>query len=323
MNKLIFLSIFFCAAGFAQAAELQTITVTHRPTTLTRTLYGRIEASQRATVSAQTSGRVVEINVDIGDYVKKNSVLIRLRSTNQQTRLNAASARYKKAVADFARARSLYARKLFSKAMLDKAAADLKSAQSGYNQAKEELERTVIRAPYSGILVKRHIQVGETARVGQPLLTGLSLEALRVRVEIPQDMLQAVKRYNRATILLRDRTLKLSRLSLSPYADPKSHSFTLKADLPAADTGLYPGMFVKVRFKTGTVRRLLVPRRAIVHRGEVTAVYTLDGDTLHMRQVRTGSLLPPAQVEILSGLRDGDRVALDPVKATLLLKKNR
>ena len=136
-------------------------------------------------------------------------------------------------------------------------------------------------------------------------------------------MLQAVNRYRYALVLAGGRKFKLSKLSLSPYADPKSHSFTLKADLPKTDSGLYPGTFVKVRFQTGTARKLAVPRQAIVHRGEVTAVYTVDDTGIHMRQVRTGSRLPKARVEILSGLADGDRVVLDPVKATVLLKRNR
>ena len=322
--KPLFLVFLYCLSisGWSQQAPLKSLKVEYRPVPLIRTLYGKIEAKYRATISAQTSGRVVAMNVDIGDYVKKNTILIKLRSTSQQARFDAASARYKKAAADYTRARTLYKKRLFSKAMLDKAAADYKSALSALNQAKEELERTIIRAPYHGIVVKRHIEAGETARIGQALLTGLSLETLDIVTEVPQEIMLAFRKNKTATVKLGKKTLTLGKISISPYADPDTHTFTVKARLPKGDFGIYPGMFVKLRITTGQSQRLLVPVTAVVHRSEVSAVYTIDkNNQIVMRQVRTGRLYSSGDIEILSGLMPGDRVALNPERATLLLKQ--
>ncbi len=323
MMKISFLLYFtlLSSLSVAQQGPLKTVTVIYKSTPVVRTLYAKIKAKYQATISAQTSGRVVKVLVDIGDHVKKNTILLRLRATSQKTRYNAASARYKKSASDYSRARKLYRKRLVSKAFLDKSSADYQSALSELNQSKEELERTIIRAPYHGIVVKRHIKAGETARIGQDLLTGLSLEKLQVVVEVPQTIVNAIRQYKDATIQLGGKLHKLNKLNISPYADPDSHSFTVKASLPEGNFGVYPGMFIKINFTTGQSQRLLIPLKSVIHRSEVSAVYTLGEDQrITMRQVRVGRVLASGQVEIVAGLNKGDRVALDPVRATVLLK---
>ena len=91
--------------------------------------------------------------------------------------------------------------------------------------------------------------------------------------------------------------------------------------MPKGDYGFYPGMYVPVRFKIGSTQSLLVPTAAVIHRSEVTAVYVLDvKNKLHMRQVRIGRKLASGDTEILAGLVKGEKVALNPARATLIIK---
>jgi multidrug resistance efflux pump len=78
------------------------------------------------------------------------------------------------------------------------------AARAAVREAGEQVDYTVVRAPYSGILTERHVQVGETVRPGQPLVSGLSLAQLRVEVEIPQGDLAAIREQSKAAILLDD-----------------------------------------------------------------------------------------------------------------------
>jgi len=186
----------------------------------------------------------------------------------------------------------------------------------GVSEAGEQVDYTVIRAPYSGILTERHVEVGEAVRPGQPLVSGLSLDRLRINVEVPQSDIAAIRKHGAAAVLLPDgRRVEAERVIVFPYADPATHSFKVRVELPEADTGLQPGMTVKTAFKTGEARHLWVPRSALVTRSEVTAVYVVDArNRVALRQVRLGHAEGDA-VEVLAGLADGDRIAADPVAA--------
>jgi RND family efflux transporter MFP subunit len=299
------------------------------------TLDGRIEAIHQSTVSAQTSGRITEINYDVDDYVPKDAVILRFRDTDQQARLSQtqaaekeAAARMEQAQAEFDRIRSVYARKLVAKAALDKASADrdaaaarLKQSQARVAAAREELDNTVVRAPYAGILTKRHVEVGEMAAPGTPLVTGLSLEKLRAVTEIPQAYVNYVRAQDSAAVLVNGRRLQGSKLVVFPYADERSHGFRARLEFPAGEAGLYPGMFIKVQFVIGQRYSLTIPSAALVHRGEVTGVYVIDDDNdVVFRQVRVGAAVDD-RYEVRAGLAAGERVATDPAAALLQLKQ--
>ncbi len=316
------------ASGFLPSytlAELESAPAVLQNRPLERILDGKIEAVHEATVSAQTSGRVIKINYDVDDYVEKGAVLLQFRDKEQQARYNSAKAGYEEALAEFNRVKDIYAKKLVAKAALDKAEARLKSTKASLEQASEELENTRVRAPYSGIVVKRHIEMGELARVGQALFTGISLEALRASVEIPQDMVNVVRQRQQARLFIdRDgvQSVAAESIRVSPYADPKSHTFNVRVNLPKGDYGIYPGMFVKVAFVIDEVQRLVVPVQAVVHRSEVTAVYVIDEQQrIRMRHIRIGDRINDELVEVLAGLDEGERVALDPIRATSAFKE--
>lgn len=309
----------------AETGAPDLLTVGYQQVAEERILDAVIEAVNKATVSAQTSGRVTKIYFDVDDVVSKGDVLLRIRDREQRARFNAAKARHVEAEAEYQRVKEVYAKKLVARAQLDKAEARLKSAKAEMEQAQESLENTIVRAPYSGIVVKRYIEVGETARVGQRLFTGLSLESLRAAVNLPQDLINVVRKLKRARVIsgsVLNQSVAAASMIISPYADPVSHTFLLRVNLSPGQHGMYPGMAVKVAFVTREVKKLLAPITAVAHRSEVSAVYVMDKDgVLSMRQVRLGRVLNNDQVEILAGLEEGERIARDPLAATVYLKE--
>lgn len=288
-----------------------------------RVLDAVVEAVHQATISAQTSGRVIKINADVDDKVNKGDVLIQFRNKEQQAAFNAAKASFEEAEAEYKRTQDIYRKKLVAKAALDRASARFKSAKAKLEQATEALENTIVRAPYSGIVVKRHIEVGELANPGQKLMTGLSLEALRANVALPQDLVTIVREKNKAVAILKNgERLPIEKITVSPYADTTSHTFQMRAELPKGDFGIYPGMFLKIAIVSGVKQSLLIPASAIAHRSEVSAVYVMDEkNRLSFRQVRVGRFIPDSNsYEILAGLEDNEKVMLDPVAAAAQLK---
>ncbi len=319
------------------AAKLETATAARQRVPDERLYDGVVEAVSRSTVAAQVTGRIEAIHFDVDDYVPKGAVILRFRDREFRARvaqaraaLREAEARLAQARAEHERVRRIFARRLVSKSVMDKATAELKAAQARLEaararlaEAEEQLANTVVRAPYAGIVVERHVEVGETARVGQPLMTGLSLERLRVTAAVPQSVMPALRAGSATARVLAGHGPPVVpvRVTLFPYADTRSHTFRVRLELPPADHGLYPGMWVRVALRLGEREVLTVPAAAVVHRSEVTAVYVVDArGRVHMRQVRLGRALPEGRVEVLAGLEAGERVALDPIAAGTALK---
>ena len=311
----------------AAAASLPSEVLQLRTTPVERLLDGRIEAVNQGTVAAQTSGRVAEILYDVNDFVPAGAVIIRLRSTEQHMSLAQAQAAFSEAAAREAEAQTRYQRiadmfqrKVVPRATLDEATANrdaavarLSAARAAVESAREGVSYTEIRAPYAGVVTRRLVQVGETVNPGTPVMSGLSLQFLRVAVDVPQSIVDQVRRLKRAVIYIDGRRIEATKVTIFPEASSPSSAFRARLDLPENATDLYPGMFVKVGLIVGEARRLLVANQALVERSEVTAVYTVDANerTL-MRQVRLGDRFAD-RTEVLAGLSAGDRIALDPV----------
>lgn len=294
---------------------------------------GTVEAVNRATVSAQTSGRVAEILYDVNDFVEAGAVIMRFTSVEQQAALRQAraaleeaEARFEEAEQEYRRIESMYrnetvARARFEQAQAnrDAAAARLESARSAVTAAEEQLAYTEVRAPYAGIVSARHVEVGEMVSPGQPLMSGLSLESLRVNVDVPQSMFEPIRKIGRAYVYAGDDRIGAESLTFFPVADPSTNTFRVRVNLPESAAQLFPGMLVKVGFVVGETRRLLVPHDAIVRRSELTAVYVVGEDRVMLRQVRIGRRYGE-DVEVLAGLDPSEEVALDPVAAGIYVK---
>jgi RND family efflux transporter MFP subunit len=321
----------------ADTGELETVAVVKREAVREFWLDGAVEAINQTTLSAQTRGQVEEILFDVDDYVEKGQDVVRLKDTEQQAGLDQAkadlkeaSARLQEAQDDHKRTKDLFARKLASQSQLDRSTAALKSAKARKEaadarlaQANEQFEYTRIKAPYSGIVTHRHVEVGEIASPGQKLMSGISLDQLRVAVDLPQRLIPVIREQGKARVLLPSgESIQGKGMTIFPFADQSSSTFRVRVDLPQGVKDLFPGMFVKTAFVTGAKHELVVPRSTVVYRSEVTAVYVVDRDNrLHFRLIRAGEPVAEGMLSVIAGLSEGERIATDPVAAARLLKR--
>lgn len=297
---------------------------------------GTVEAVNQATVSAQTAGRVIELHYDVGDYVEPGAVLLRLTSTEQAAGLDAASSqlneaqvRLANAEQDFERSKKVFAQQLIAKADFDRVEAEYnaavareKAARATLKQARENLNYTSVEAPYGGIVLARHVQVGETVAPGTPLLSGVSLKQLRVIVNVPQMHIGPLRKHKSARVLLQDGEVQAESIRIPPSADSTTHTFRVLVNLPELkNTSAFPGTLVKVNFVTGSERGLLLPQKAVVYRGEVSGVYVVNSEQrISFRYLRLGQKHPGDQVAVLSGISEGERFVTDPLLAVGLYK---
>lgn len=326
--------------GPACATEnLETAVATHQSVAREQIYDAVVEAVKQGTVSAQTAGRVQAVYFDVDDYVPKDAVMVRFRDKEQQAGMQAAQAavkeaeaRFAEAQAEFKRIQDVFEKRVVAQAAFDKASAELgvaqqrlDAAQARLAQAQEQLDHTVVRAPYSGIVVKRHIEAGETANAGQALMSGYALDELRITATVPQSVIQAIRSNNRARIIFpsqNNRVVAPKTLRIFPFADAQTHSYKVRMNLAAGQEGLLPGMFAKVAFVTGEEQRLLIPATALVQRSEIDAVYVVAADgRISFRQVRIGRRFDTDQLDVLAGLDAGERVAVDPLRAGVQLKE--
>jgi RND family efflux transporter MFP subunit len=332
---------------YAQAtnnnSELATADVTLDLMSREFRLDGVVEAIHKATVSAQTGGTIQKILVDVDDYVEKGAVIIQLKDVSQKAQLKKAQAGEKEAIShlskaedEFKRIEDIYAKKVVSKSKMDEAThavsaakARLDSARASLDEAREQLSHTRVKAPYSGIVIERHVEVGETVQTGAKLMTGVSLDKLRVNVDVPQNLINKIRIFSKAFVYT-DAAIggdqvqvTVDKITVFPIADRASNTFKVRLDLPEGIDGLFPGMFVKASLVVGEKQVLQVPQQSIVYRSELTAVYVLTDDgSINFRHVRLGRASNDSQI-VLSGLSVGEKVALDPIKAGAVLMQQR
>lgn len=285
-------------------------------------LDGVVQAVNQGTVAAQTSGRIVGLYVDVNDLVKKGTVLLEISATQQSASLDAANAQLSSAIAQnrdaqsqVKRYRLLFPKGAISREQMDSAearskstAAGVKAAQAAVEQAKDALGYTSVKAPYDGVVTQRFVELGETVAPGTPLLSGYGLHQLRVETHVPQRYQAKVNNVEQFQVNTPDGdALWPTKYNLFSYADPQSHTFTIRLDLPALAKGVLPGMWVKTDFNYGSREALIVPKDSVIRRGELSAVYRWVDDHSVLNPIRLGQDYG-SYVEVLSGLELGDEI---------------
>ncbi len=327
---------------------LDLITIAPANSTAQRAWLGVVEATQQALLSAQTSGRLAELLVDVGDAVKENQVLARLSEVEQlagknraQAMVSSATASAIEAESDFKRSSNLLRDRVISAQELeqslarrDSARAQLASARAQLREATQQLNYTIIRAPFDGVVSARHVQVGEAIASGSALLSMNAPGLLRLRLSLPQADALALDTAQTAQIVLNDGTqLAATRMLVFPTSDAQTHTVTVRLDVPST-IGLQPGMTLRaimasraqVEKATSLVAtaqpEIQIPFTAVVQRGEVSGVYVVSKQAITLRQIRLGHRAGE-QVEVLSGLNPSERIAADPLAASLRLAERK
>lgn len=306
----------------------------------TYSVEGVVEAVRQTTVSAQISGRVKEVNFDIGDSVKQGQIILRIddKETEQalagsQAQVMQSQAALTQAKGNYERSLRMFEQKYISQSALDKAKAEFEMAkaqaaasEAGENQSALARGYAAVVAPFSGIVVSRMVEVGEVVTIGKPMMVGFDPAQMRVIVNVPQYKLAEIGTRPKVTVELASlqRWVQPASVAVQPSADARTHSTQVRVALPANEEGIYPGMFVRAHFVVGKAKKLLIPASAVVRRSEVVAVYVVDEKGApKLRQVRLGEAAGAQDVEVLVGLNPGEKIALDPIKAGMLVAQTK
>ena len=323
------------AAAPAMAADLATVPVRMMNGGDNYVAEGLVEAVHQSVIAAQVPGRITELAIKAGDRVKKGQILARIdnQAAVQQAGASAAqvasaNAQLNVARKEFERQQALFKKNYLSQAALDQAEAQFKATEAAVRgaiaQAGAANTQTgfyTLAAPYDGVVAEVPASVGDMAMPGKPLATVYEPGEMRVVASLPQSRVtelpaDASVRVEIPALAKEARWQSSTTVTVLPTADAGSQSVRVRLGLP---TGLpvVPGMFARAAFplKGSGDARLLVPARAVIRRTELTAVYVVPPKGgAQLRQVRLGKTQGD-EIEVLSGVHGGERIAIDPVAA--------
>lgn len=277
------------------------------------TAAGALTSRNTSVLSSKVMGRVSYLGVQEGDHVSAGKLLIRIESGEIAAQAFQAQAAYNNAKLQYDRIKGLYDAKASTQVEMDQATLGLESAKAGLNAAKSMESYTTITAPITGQIMEKRINLGEMAMPGQPLLKIEDNLNLRLEVTVrEQDILhiQTGKTVNVQIDAMPGKSIPGKVAMVVPASDVRTHSFVVKVDVPAAK-GLITGMYGKAFFPTGKREAITVPKSAVVDMSGISGVYVVsDEGNAVFQMIQLGEAIGN-DIEVVSGLRKGDRVIAD------------
>ncbi len=277
---------------------------------------GTAVANEQVTVSAPVTERIIRLNFDDGSFVRRGQVLAILQQAQQSAQLREIQAREREAGQQLRRVEELKDRGFATRSSYDSQIAAAAAARAQAQAMRAEIGERVIRAPFSGWVSLRNISVGAIAGQGTEIATISDLSVIKLDFPLPETMLRAIR--EGAPIEARaaaypDQPFRGLVRTIDPVVDPNTRAVTVRALLPNPGRLLRPGMLLTVAIENAPRLSLSVPELAVVGEGEARFVFVVgEGGRVRRTPVRTGTRAE-GRVEILAGLRPGQRVVTEGV----------
>lgn len=271
---------------------------------------GTVRSVHDAAIAPLVSGTVTEVRVRLGSLVRAGEVLVKLSAQELDARREQARAVSALARQDRDRATTLKEHDAITVAQYEAALTQWSVAHAQEAEASTVADRTVLRAPFAGVITAKLVNVGETALPGRPLLVLESRAANRFEARVPETASDelAVGRHLPVRIEGLGRELQGRIAEIDPSSDDATRARLVKIDLPETP-GLRSGQFGRALLATRRAVTVTVPSDAVVRHGQLESVFVVASGTAHLRLVRCGRELD-GRTQISSGLSGGETVAV-------------
>ena len=286
---------------------------------------GTVASERTVSLSTKVMGRVTQLDVDEGDYVQKGEVLVRIKDDNLQAQesqiqasLQEAKAGLQNTETNYNRMKALYEKESATKKELDDittqhemAKAKVKALEGKLREINDMLDYTVLEAPFNGYVIDKRANEGDMAAPGQPLISFEQESQMKVEISVPETQIMNINIGDTVSVDIKAaglRNLTGTVANMNPSGNRASRQFMVEIRLPKLDksSGVKSGMFAQVGLTSVGDPVITVPRSAIIERGQLTGIYTLNGDSeVLLRWIRLGDESKD-EVEVLSGLAPGE-----------------
>ena len=323
MKRAVYGAVLLLAAGCAPSKDpatteplrVGTLVVEPREDINAGFYVGVIEEEDAASLSFPVAGTLTRISAEEGMRVRRGDLLAELDPTSARQAAEAAEATLLQARDALERLRQLHDANSLPEIQWIEAQTRLRQAESACAIAEKNLNDCKLYAPFSGVVGKRRMSVGETALPGVPVMTLLQIGTVKVRFSVPEQEIAAMGADSWTSIrvpALDGTLLTAGRLEKGAVANPSAHTYDVRATLPNDRGTLLPGMVCRVSVVPAeAVEELAIPARAIRQaRDACRFVWRAQGDSVVRADVRTGRFVDN-DVVIEEGLRAGDRIVVD------------
>lgn len=298
------------AGPASSGVGVEVANVTVRPLQRSISAVGTLRSDNSVMLRPEVAGRIAEINFTEGGKVTKGDILIRLDDSIPKAQLQQAQASLALAESRNRRAAELSREGFISKQARDEAASELKVQRAAVELSKAQLDKTVIQAPFDGLIGLRNVSVGDYVSPGADLVPIESVDPLKVDFRIPEQYLGSVYTGLKLTLsfdALPGQIREGQVGAISPVVDVGGRSLLLRATVPNADDTLRPGMFARVRLQLSNAEALMVPETALSPSGDTQYVFKVEQGVARRVPVKIG-LRREGMVELEEGVQAGDQV---------------
>ncbi|WP_159022922.1 efflux RND transporter periplasmic adaptor subunit [Formosa sp. L2A11] len=286
------------------------------------TASGKIQAKNSADLSTRIMGYVNSIPVNVGDKVRKGQLLVSINNADLQAKsaqvdagITEATVAFNNAQKDYNRFQNLFAENSASQKELDDmtanyemAKARLESAKQMKNEVNSQFAYSNIKAPFSGIVTSKTIEVGDMANPGMPLISVETPGLFEVIASVPENEISEIKTNTEVQVNVKsiNKIIPGTVTEVSTSAKNTGGQYLVKVALNSTDVPILSGMFTTVQFpvakKASATSMILIPKSVLVTRGQLTGIYTTSqSGTAVLRWLRLGRTYGDT-VEVLSGL---------------------
>jgi len=271
-----------------------------------------LEAEHHAVVVARTTGVARELFHEEGDFVEAGDPLLQLEDDDQQLQLKQARITLSQLEQEYKRQLRLSDSGFLSSQEFEAAENALEQAKAELEAAQLMLSYTTVRAPFSGRVVRRHVDLGAHVQPGAQLYELMDVDPLLTRIHIPANRLGRVAVGQRVELALDSKRLKLTgTISLiSPIVDPETGTVKVTAEISDYPSGVRAGDFAQARVVTDRRENaMLAQSEAVIEEQGQRVVYTVADGRAARRVVETG-FIADGMTEIISGVEPEDLIVV-------------
>ncbi|SHF97329.1 RND family efflux transporter, MFP subunit [Fodinibius roseus] len=286
---------------------------------------GTVTSERTINLSTKVMGRITQLDLEEGDFVRKGELLVRIKDDNLQAQkgqvessLMEASAALQNAEINYNRINNLYEQESATRKELDDistgyemAKARVQSLESRLREIEGMLDYTLLTAPFDGYVVSKMASEGDMAGPGQPIMAFEQKDRMKLNVTVPESEISLFNLNDTVSVDVKAAGYHHAEgvvANINQSGRRGSRQFSVEIALPglSEDSGVKSGMFAEIGLATDKDRAIVVPQSAIIERGQLTGLYTLNDDSeVVLRWVRLGDA-SGGRVEVLSGLSEGE-----------------
>jgi len=301
----------------ATAYSVSVVTANKQNISENFSLVGTINANNDVVIMSETSGRVVKVNAEVGEFKQAGSVIVEVDDELKEAAFKTAKMTYDKAKKDLDRFESLYKEGSIAESQIEQSRWSFQNAEAQYIVARRQYRDTKITTPISGIVTARPVNIGSMLQgAPQPSVVAnvVDISKLKVKINVGEKDVFKLKVGDKVTVttdVYPGVAFEAKIATISSKGDD-AHTYPVEVAMDnSAKNPLKAGMFGSVSFRpSNSIENILIPRESVVGSTKNAKVYVVENNVAKLRAVTIGSEVGTS-VEVLSGLKVGETVVVN------------